>query len=107
MSCLTVNISRIGKGIQSKIALVGESIKAIDSIAGHMLSATVSDVGHHLTSEASRVDVGLSVKCSVVCTLDQFIEWLDVSPEEVQWITDDTGVFFDVKSNVDWIIVTS
>ena len=40
-------------------------------------------------------------------SVSEMVDFLRVTPTEIQWITDDMGVFFDVESNVDWIIVTS
>ena len=47
----------------------------------------------------------LQIRCGVVCTVSDFY-YLNVSPSDVQWITDDIGVFFDVESNVEWRILT-
>ena len=56
---------------------------------------------------AADSDKHIGVRCSIVCTLSEVVGYISVTPKEIQWITDDVGVFFDVESNVDWIIVTS
>ena len=85
-SCLSATISRVGSGLSVDIdkATSPFLVSAIDTIKKH-----------------------LSVRTSIVCSLSEVIAFLKVTPDEVQWITDDMGVFFDVESNVDWIIVTS
>ena len=74
------------------------------TLASGVLTAIASDASAHLKVRASRIGSNLIVRCSVVCSLSEFAKWLNVSPSEVQWITDDVGVFYDVKSNVEWII---
>lgn len=32
------------------------------------------------------------------------VPFLEVSPTEVQWLTPDSNIVYDVTSNVDWII---
>ncbi len=46
---------------------------------------------------------GLKVSCGIVCDIAQ-LNYLNVSPEEVMWITDSEGIYYSVESNTDWII---
>lgn len=104
MSCLNVSVSRIGDGLSSQGSYAGEYLKVSVSLAKKILSSIASDASPHLKVKASRIGSGLVVKCSIVCSLSEFTKWLNVSPSEVQWITDEIGVFYDVRSNVEWII---
>lgn len=104
MSCLNVRVSRIGDGLGSQGSYAGERLKVRVSLVKKALSSIASDVSPHLKAKASRIGNALVVKCSVVCSLSEFTKWLNVSPSEVQWITDETGVFYDIRSNVEWII---
>ena len=54
--------------------------------------------------EAVRLHEPLDVACRIICSVSDLANWLRVTPEEVQWITDDMGVYFDVVSNVEWIV---
>lgn len=85
-SCLSATISRVGGGLSVDIdkATPPFLVSAVDTIKKH-----------------------LSVRTSIVCSLSEVVDFLRVTPTEIQWITDDMGVFYDVESNVDWIIVTS
>jgi hypothetical protein len=85
-SCLSATISRIGSGMSVDI----------DKATPPFLATAVDTIKKHL-----------SVRTSIVCSLSEVVDFLRVTPTEIQWITDDMGVFFDVESNVDWIIVTS
>ncbi len=76
-------------------------------VVGSCLSATIKRIGRGLSVDASRVTNPLKVRASIVCSISEVVDFLRVTPTEIQWITDDMGVFFDVESNVDWIIVTS
>lgn len=46
---------------------------------------------------------GLKVSCGIVCDIAQ-LNYLNVSPEEVMWITDSEGIYYSVESNTDWIV---
>lgn len=86
-SCLSLSVTRVcGGGINVHInhATPPLHVSTIDSIKKH-----------------------LNVRTSIVCSLSEVVDFLRVTPAEIQWITDDMGVFYDVESNVDWIIVTS
>ena len=48
----------------------------------------------------------MKARCSIVCSLKELPKYLNVSPSEIQWISQDYGVIYDVESNVEWIIVT-
>ena len=91
-----VNVSRLGDGIKTSIKCVGERILA-----------NVSELSNRLHASVSNISSGLSVRCSIVCSLKDVGHYLEVTPTEIQWITDDMGVYYDVESNVEWIIVTS
>lgn len=86
-SCLSASVSRIGEGIEASVKNLTQPLVA---------------------SLADTVIEHLKVSCSIVCSLVDVDDYLNVSPNEIQWITDDIGVFFNVESNVDWeVIVTS
>lgn len=46
---------------------------------------------------------GISVKCGLVCSLADVL-FVRVSPQEVQWITEDEVIVYNVESNTNWII---
>lgn len=46
---------------------------------------------------------GLNISCGIVCSVGNTI-FVDVFPQEVQWITTDDVVIYSVKSNTDWLI---
>ena len=84
-SCLSATIRRAWDSLNARVSSVTESTVVLVDDA----------IGDHL-----------NVRCSIVCSLAQVVRRLNVSPSEIQWITDDIGVFFDVESNVDWIVTT-
>ena len=90
----------------------------MDDVMGSCLSATISRVGSGISARIYNLcpPLGVSVvdsekhikvRCSIVCSLSEAVAYIRVTPKDIQWITDDMGVFYDVESNVDWIIVTS
>lgn len=118
MSCLSVNAFNVCKrikaaatyikgGIAAKLSLCSTRLSVRSSLLLEALDVKINLKSKGINAEASSIGERLSVKCSIVCTLVQIKEWLNVTPAEIQWITDDIGVFYDVESNVDWIVVTS
>ena len=91
MSCLSVIIKRLSESL----ALV---VKRIGGIAVEIhrcdkpIVVTTEDVGKHL-----------KIACGIVCSVAD-LHYLRVSPEEVQWITPDMGIVYNVMSNIDWTI---
>ena len=106
MSCISVNITRIGEGIKASVASAKGLLSPKVSLLNNSLIAKVTDIASRLKVNISRIDNALSVRCSVVCSITELKEYLNVTPSEVQWITDDIGVFFEVESNVQWIVTT-
>ena len=106
MSCLSVNISRATDGLEVEMRKVAggdmdvEITKASPSLNVALSIIPKFNVACSLIGERLKATVG------IVCTLSEVKEWLKVSPQEVQWITDDMGVYYDVVSNVEWIVVT-
>ena len=95
MSCIEINISRLGNGIDIHTKKASEDMSLNVSLRG-----ALSKIKAFLSSE------GIKVRCSIVCSVTEIFDYLNVTPNEVQWITDDVGVFFDVESNVQWIVTT-
>lgn len=108
-TCLSATISRVGDGIRARVQNLSQlsGVSITDSVNKHM-NATC-DLAFRMLSMniIDTIQKHINVRCSVVCSLSEVVAFLKVSPDEIQWITDDMGVFFDVESNVDWIIVNS
>lgn len=64
-----------------------------------------ASVAQGMQVAATRMHDPLDVACRMICSVSDLAAWLRVTPEEVQWITDDMGVYFDVVSNVEWTVV--
>lgn len=120
MACINVNIQELSSRINVLVRRISDKINVAVANVSHKLSTKVSDtVNRHLSFVALKVsaplDVSivdtvkkhLKVRISIVCTLAEVAAYLNVTPSDIQWITDDRGVYFDVESNVEWIIVTS
>lgn len=69
------------------------------------INAFIGLLNPSINAEALRKSIDINVKCRVVCSLSQLDKFLKVTPENIQWITNDTGVYYDVESNVEWVIV--
>lgn len=84
MSCLNVNV----KLLRNPLVLSTERIGGI-------------------SANVSLASIPLSVRCSIVCSIKELHNYIKVSPKEIQWITPEYGIVYNVLSDVDWIIVTS
>lgn len=107
MTCLQVKISvspiaicslSVGLNETPPLKCIATRIGRVSALANrvktHPLACKISDVlssGH------------LKISCGIVCSVSQ-VFYLQVSPEEVQWITPEEGIIYTVNSNVNWII---
>lgn len=109
MACIEVKVNPIKSklGDNLSISRLGEGIKANIKNVGENIVVNILELSNRLHARVLNTSSGLNVKCSIICTLTEVGHYLEVTPADVQWITDDMGVFYDVESNVEWIIVTS
>jgi hypothetical protein len=106
MSCLSVKINKATENFSVGLdRIAGGKIIANAQKATPSLSVVLSLVPRFNVA-CTLLGERLKVAAGIICTLSEVKKWLKVSPNEIQWITEDTGVYFDVVSNVEWIIVT-
>ena len=100
MGCLQVTLSRVvglevdlscSAGMATRYARVGGLQSALSRVGG--MVSTLTDAGEHLRA-----------RFGIVCRPEPTGWYIEVNPEEVQWITDDIGVTYEVRSNVEWTI---
>ena len=112
MGCLKGYVRRIG-AIKALAKRISESL-SVDVVPSEFMSVAVESLSKPIVPslKLSVKPLSLSIAdstphfnltCSVVCSLENTV-WLRVTPEEVQWITDDIGVFYDVESNTSWTV---
>lgn len=106
MSCINVKIIHDHKPITATAVRIGDSITTLINKVENGLHVDIERIGEQLKAIVDNMTKPIMASVSVVCSLSDFY-YMNVSPNEVQWITDDTGVFFDVESNVQWTIVTN
>lgn len=95
MSCLSVDVKLLRNPLVLSTERIG-GISANVSLASVPLVLKIADAARHL-----------SVRCSIVCSIKELHNYLKVSPKEIQWITPEYGIVYNVESDLDWIIVTS
>ena len=112
MGCLKGYVRRIG-GIDALAKCISDTL-SVGILPSELITVAVESLSHPIVPSLrlSTKPLGLSVvdstphlnlACDVVCSLENTV-WLRVTPEEVQWITDDIGVFYDVESNTSWTV---
>ena len=82
MGCLSGKVTRVSKGLQGRARRVGAK-----------LMAAVSDVTERLQG-----------RVFLVCSMAD-LKYLNVSPEDIVWITPDQGVVYNVESNTTWRVI--
>ena len=99
--CLKVDVIPLIEPI--KISLEVAQLKDVivsPLVEGLKLSLGVEEL---LGVVVSPLVESLKVCCGIVCDIAQ-LNYLNVSPEEVMWITDSEGIYYSVESNTDWIV---
>ena len=93
MSCLSVTITNLSPSLHIGVGRLG-GIEASVSRYDTPLSFDISDVfkNNHL-----------KLSCGIVCSVGD-VHYLRVLPHEIQWITPDMDVVYNVMSNTDWNI---
>jgi hypothetical protein len=94
MSCLSVIIKRLSESLALVVKRIGGIAVEIHRCDAPIV-VTASDAGKHL-----------KVMCGIVCDVSN-LHYLRVSPQEVQWITPNEGIIYNVESDTDWIVLTS
>lgn len=107
LSELETKVTQVGGGLSANVHKMGDELLAKVTDLSEKLSASVSCVRETLIPQISRIGDNLKMKCSIICSFDKVADFIDVKPEDIQWITDTQGIYFDVESNVEWIIVVS
>lgn len=101
MSCLSAKITPI----ISTIAVVASGASAINASASALpleLSATISGSAE-LTPTATPIISRINVTSTLVCTFAD-LHYVDVLPEEVQWISETDIAIYVVSSDTKWIV---
>lgn len=73
------------------------------TLLGSRVVAGAELVNRPLSVETTLPNCGMRVACGLVCDVGG-LKHLNVSPEDVQWITPDEGVLYSVESNTNWIV---
>lgn len=93
MSCLNITVTNMSPPLQVGAERLGGVILTVIK-SSNSLNCNIFD---------KLIDKHLKLTCGVVCTIAD-IHYIRVSPSEVQWVTPDIGVVYQVTSDTDWII---
>lgn len=104
MSCLNISIEHLHNPIKAATQRI-DKLTSLVCAAGENIQVSTQKLKAQLQGITASITDSITVNINVVCSLSDFY-YMDVSPGDIQWITDDTGVFYDVESNVNWIIIT-
>lgn len=111
MGCINVKVSTNEKGIN----VTSKVTKPIDIVVTPFICncdiECTCQGGINVTTHImpiSNINVApkissINIKCGIVCSLADVL-FIKVSPQEVQWITDNDVIVYNVESNTNWII---
>lgn len=102
MSCINVKINRISNSPIFEVTRIGESIESTITPLINSLKVCIPQIEElhiNIKSYINKIKTNFSIVCSINDT-----PYLKVSPEDIQWISPDYYVVYEVKSNTDWTI---
>jgi hypothetical protein len=105
MSCLSVNINIIPSKFEVGTTLLNKLNVNITNISNGLI-ILLNKINEDLKLNISDIyQKHLTVSYGIVCSI-KTENYLQVSPEDVQWITEDSDIIYIVKSNMNWKIIT-
>lgn len=105
MSCLSVNINIIPSKFEVDTTLLNKLNVNITNISNDLV-ILLNKINEDLKLNISDIyQKHLTVSYGIVCSI-KTENYLQVSPEDVQWITEDSDIIYIVKSNMNWKIIT-
>lgn len=105
MSCLSVNINIIPSKFEVDTTLLNKLNVNITNISNGLV-ILLNKINEDLKLNISDIyQKHLTVSYGIVCSI-KTENYLQVSPEDVQWITEDSDIIYIVKSNTNWEIIT-
>lgn len=105
MSCLSVNINIIPSKFEVGTTLLNKLNVNITNISNGLV-ILLNKINEDLKLNISDIyQKHLTVSYGIVCSI-KTENYLQVSPEDVQWITEYSDIIYIVKSNTDWKIIT-
>lgn len=103
MSCISVKINRISNSPIFEITRIGESIKGEITPLIDPLIIKHSILRENVNINIKAILTTIKVNCSIVCNVSKDA-YMKISPSEVQWLSPDWYIVYEVKSNTDWIV---
>lgn len=105
MSCLSCNINIVPFKFEVGTTLLNKLNVNVTNI-GNNLIIVLDKINEDLKLNISDIyQKHLTVSYGIVCSI-KTENYLQVSPEDVQWITEDSDIIYIVKSNTNWKIIT-
>ena len=116
MGCLHVKITPIKNHISPVVSLLNKELQ-ITTTFPDTLDVNITSITNPIEIRVLNNTFGLipvltdlyenhlKVVCNLICSLN-VKGYIEVSPEEIQWLTEDTDITYIVKSNIDWEIIT-
>lgn len=103
MSCINVNVLCLNTPLNSMIKKLGGVLINIKKVC-ETLNITIKNKTKYSKVVINPLLSKLEIRFSIVCSIKDANKYLKITPEEIQWITEDMGVYYDVKANVNWVI---
>lgn len=112
MSCISVSIGKVTQSALVNIDTYKDNA-SIEVESGdydadiEITSPSTMDTNIYCDDYTARINTGnmecMSVNTYLICMVN-LRKYIFVSPEEAMWITVDSSVDYDIRSNTDWLI---
>ena len=108
MSCLQVEITMLPRVLLGDIITNIIPLSPIIQIGKREgdIQVLIEELTQGLELSVQDVCNHIKVSCGIFCSVSE-VRYLQVSPNEVQWITPDEAIVYMVESNTNWTIITS
>lgn len=103
MSCLSILVGRIANDLNVSCKIASETTRVSLLLDHDNLNISCKITPDATSVSIVRIPSDLNITFGIVCSLADVL-YLDVSPNDVQWITEDTVIMYNVSSNTSWVI---
>ena len=103
MSCITAVVNKVNRNIVVRIDLRSAPISILCNKVNSNIVARIDLRSAPISILCNKKSFAPNIQCSFVCSSG---EYLQVSPETIQWISEFIPVEYLVKSNTNWVVYT-
>lgn len=102
-ACIDIRIIK-AQGVDVAAEISSDAIGCSSALVSVPLAVDTA-IAKGMQIEATGIRDNLKITARLLCAVTDIAAWLRVTPDEIQWITEDKGATFEVVSNLDWVVI--